>query len=56
MNCNKKIGELGSGIAWEECGGELLRDRKHDDTGSVLFWNTKCLKCGDCRSGIAWQR
>ncbi len=55
-SCNKFFGELGSGIPWKECGGELIRTTEYDNTGSVLFWYSKCTKCGDCRNGIAWQR
>jgi hypothetical protein len=56
MKCNKKFGELGSGIAWVECKGELIRTREHDKTGSVLFYKSDCKKSGNTRSGIVWQR
>ena len=56
MKCNKKYGELGSGIPWTECEGELTNSRHHDSTKSVLFGTSKCNKCGDTRTGILWQR
>ena len=56
MKCNKKYGELGSGIAWTECDGELTISRHHDKTGSVLYSTSICDKCSHEHTGIIWQR
>lgn len=56
MLCDKKYGELGSGIAWETCMGELKINRFYDDTESVLFSKSVCTKCGQSHTGIIWQR
>ena len=56
MKCDKKFGELGSGIPWTECGGELTHSRDYDKSKSVLFGTSKCNKCGNTHTGILWQR
>ena len=56
MKCEKKYGELGSGIAWEKCNGELDIERFYDNTKSVLFSKSVCCKCGNSHTGIIWQR
>lgn len=56
MKCNKKYGELGSGIAWTKCDGELTISRHHDKTGSVLYSTSICDKCSHEHTGIIWQR